>query len=245
MALQHEDYRRGKEERESRYKNPFLERWFRWWRNPSDRFASLIAAFTAGLFVATAGLWLATDDLVLDARKSAEANNRAYVAVTGVKWDGVPEVGKNQRIKILFRNVGKEAASDFRLSVIVSRPFFFEPDSAGMPYIRPEKVQWPYIECRGELPGQQIVGQRPVYPDVANEAIWYAFNPGGNTPDDIFVPQQLLDGRASIWVAGCGVYRSQGKTRHSPFCFYYQPARGKGVMDGTFEWCPTGTGNAS
>lgn len=239
-----EEYRARKAAQETKYKHPILERFFWWWRNPPDRFAFLVALFTAGLFFATLKLWQATISLVEDAERASEANTRAYVVITGIKWDGPPEIAKNQRIKILFRNVGKEAASDFNLSVLVSPPFFFEPDGKGMPYIPPDKVQWPYIECHGDLPGQRVIGHRPVYPDVPNEAIWYAFNPGGNTLGDVYVPQELLDGKATIWVAGCAVYRSLNKTRHSPFCFYYQPARGQDVIHGTFEWCPTGAGNA-
>jgi hypothetical protein len=107
-------------------------------------------------------------------------------------------------------------------------------------------VRWPIIQiCSVFGPGEKLIGQRPVYPDVNNETIAYAFNPGGSTPNAVFVPQRLLDGNTTFWVVGCAVYRSLNKPRHSPFCFYYQPARGGDVRDGTFEWCYSGAGNAN
>lgn len=63
MSLK-EEYSARKAAREVKYKPAILERLFGWWRNPSDRFAGLIALFTALLFLATVRLWLATDDLV-------------------------------------------------------------------------------------------------------------------------------------------------------------------------------------
>ncbi|MGQ0677524.1 MAG: hypothetical protein ACT4N4_15755, partial [Rhodospirillales bacterium] len=86
---------------------------------------------------------------------------------------------------------------------------------------------------------EEIVGSRPVYPDVDNEGIYHVFN------SEPFLPQRLIDGTASFYVYGCALYRSLGKPRQSPFCFYYQPARDLDIMQGTFEWCPVGAGNAS
>ncbi len=205
--------------------------------------ATWIAATLAGGFTG----WLAvrTQDIATDSANTYDATNRAYVAITGVKFDGVPEVGKNQRLKILYKNVGKEAASDFSIHAFVSNQYDFEPDSKGMPYVPPDKVQWPIIQdCSVFGPGEKLVGQRPVYPGATNETIAYAFNPGGSTPNAVFVPQRLLDGKTTFWIAGCAVYRSLNKPRHSPFCFYYQPAPGGDVKDGTFEWCYVGAGNA-
>lgn len=200
---------------------------------------TFIAAVLAAVF--TGWLAIRTNHIAYDSEKSLDASTRAYIAVTGVKWGGTPEAGKNQRLKILFRNVGKEAASDFSLIAFVSEAFNFEPDSKGMPYIDPKLVQWPYVKsCEAWLPkATEVVGQRPVYPDVPNEVTTYAFNTG---PD--FLPRRIIEGTASFWVAGCAVYRSLDKPRQSPFCFFYQPARGEDVMHGTFEWCPVGTGNA-
>jgi hypothetical protein len=179
------------------------------------------AAFAAAIFTG----WIAwrTNHIANDSTKTYDATNRAYIAITGVKWDGRPEVGKNQRIKILFKNVGKEAASDFSLIAFVSDAFDFAPDGKEMPYVDPTLIRWPYIPSCTDPSAEQIIGQRPVYPDVSNEAIAYAFNPGPSRPNATFVPQRIIDGKATFWVAGCAIYRSLGKARHSPFCFYYQP----------------------
>lgn len=210
--------------------------------NALTLFLAFVAAAVAAVYAASVASL--TEELARDSAANLDSSTRAYIAITGVKWDGVPEVGKNQRIKILFKNVGKEAAADFSLFAFVSNQFDFEPDEKGMPYVPLDKVQWPVDPCSGVSLDRKVIGSRPVYPDVPNEAIWYAFNPGGSTPEATFVPQRLLEGRTTILVAGCAIYRSLGKPRHSPFCFYYQPAREQDVMAGTFEWCPSGAGNA-
>jgi hypothetical protein len=66
-----------------RYRHKFTERWFGWWRNPQDRFAFFIAFFTALLFLATVGLWIATRDLVSSSEETAERQLRAYLGVSG------------------------------------------------------------------------------------------------------------------------------------------------------------------
>jgi hypothetical protein len=52
---------------------------FRWWKNPTDRFAFFLVVVTFLLFLATAGLYCATRDLVKDAEDTAERQLRAYV----------------------------------------------------------------------------------------------------------------------------------------------------------------------
>jgi hypothetical protein len=47
-----EEYQRQNEQRNEQKKaKSFRERWFGWWKNPSDRFAFFIAIFTAVLAV--------------------------------------------------------------------------------------------------------------------------------------------------------------------------------------------------
>jgi hypothetical protein len=82
---EHERYGSRGAEEEAKYGNKFLEGWFGWWRNPPDRFAALIAIFTAGLFGATYGLWDATKELVKDARETSERQLRAYVGLQSME----------------------------------------------------------------------------------------------------------------------------------------------------------------
>lgn len=56
-----------------------------YWRNPSDKIALLVFGTNVVLALATLGLYLATRNLVIDAKKTADASNRAYIAITGVK----------------------------------------------------------------------------------------------------------------------------------------------------------------
>jgi len=64
MTPELREYRRRWGESEAKSKR---ERWFGWWRNPPDRFAALVAIFTALPFAATLALYFATRDLVIDA----------------------------------------------------------------------------------------------------------------------------------------------------------------------------------
>jgi hypothetical protein len=53
--------------------------WFRWWKNPTDRFSFLLVVVTFLLFVATVGLYCATRDLVGGAEDTARRQLRAYI----------------------------------------------------------------------------------------------------------------------------------------------------------------------
>src|SRR5689334_19090871 len=106
MTPEHQEYRRRKAEQEAKYKNKRVERWFSWWRNPSDRFAALVAMFTALLFAATVGLYLATKDLVLDARMSG----RAWLGPVNASIESPMLASQNLRMIVSFGNTGKEPA---------------------------------------------------------------------------------------------------------------------------------------
>src|SRR5258708_7135661 len=85
------------------------------WRWLLDRPERVTALSNFAMFLATAvavgvgyAQWRELHDTDITLKETADATNRAYIAITGVKWDGWPEVDKNQRLKILFKNVGKE-----------------------------------------------------------------------------------------------------------------------------------------
>jgi hypothetical protein len=109
-----EEYHRRKAAQESRYRHKFAERRFGWWRNPPDRFAFLLVAFTAGLFAATVALWYATRDLVLSAEKTAERQLRAYVAITEITVENI-DSREAPIVDIHWKNVGQTPAYDFTI----------------------------------------------------------------------------------------------------------------------------------
>jgi hypothetical protein len=94
-----EEYRRRNHGREANYKKKLSEEsaeklrqelgifrrsivWLReLWDNKSDRVPILLVFFTAGLFVATVILAIATRDLVHDGEATAERQLRAYVVL--------------------------------------------------------------------------------------------------------------------------------------------------------------------
>jgi hypothetical protein len=167
-----------------------------------------------------------------------EASTRAYIAVTGARFDGLPEAGKNQRINVLYENVGIQPANDVSHIWDWSRDAFaVKPDAKEMPYISLETTSWPRLETCPLSP-ESVFNRRPVYPKSLNEAAVYVFNSG---PD--FMPASVIEGRASFFIFGCFIYRTFNRPRTSPYCLYYQPKRARRVDEGTFEWCPSGGGN--
>jgi hypothetical protein len=112
MISKGEYQRRKSEQEEFRRRRNFTERWFSWWRNPPDRFAFLLVAFTAGLFAATVALWYATRDLVRGAEETAERQLRAYIVVTQGSVT-VPKSNDAINIYIQIKNTGQTPAYEF------------------------------------------------------------------------------------------------------------------------------------
>jgi hypothetical protein len=134
-----------------KHKPKFFERWFGWWRNPSDRFAALIALFTAGLFAATLGLWLATNDLVLDAKEASERQLRAYVGISAA----TPIHVEATRISITMDNFGQTPAN----SVKFFSNWEFLPKGANLP----ADFDFPEIDACPENKNEML-SNGPIWP---------------------------------------------------------------------------------
>jgi hypothetical protein len=74
---------------------------------------TLVAAFTALLFIATFALWWSTRRLVKGADKTAERQLRAYVLVKNITISGVVEGGTPQA-EIILENSGQTPAYDVK-----------------------------------------------------------------------------------------------------------------------------------
>jgi hypothetical protein len=168
------------------------------------------------------------------------ASDRAWVVPTGAHFDGQPKVGLNQRLKVTYENVGKEAASDVVVLAVWGRKFGVTIDGKQMPYIDFQTAPWPVnTTCSADL--SRIINRRAVYPGTKNEFITYGFN------DDPWFPQDVMDGKAFFSIFGCVIYRSSvtaDRIHHSPYCLYLQPKRDEPIQNWTFEFCPSGTTNA-
>jgi hypothetical protein len=71
----------------------------------------LLVLFTAGLFIATIFLWLATRDLVADAKHNAERQLQAYIFPHELVVSNV-ELGKRPIANMLVKNTGLTPATD-------------------------------------------------------------------------------------------------------------------------------------
>jgi hypothetical protein len=109
-----EEYRRHNEERNKRSDaKSFREKWFGWWKIPSDRFAALIALFTAvlaGVAYFQLKAMRSTDDAIhhqleiMQGQLKIAANDQR-------PWMGVPEITIDSNnflnYKHVFKNVGR------------------------------------------------------------------------------------------------------------------------------------------
>lgn len=198
---------------------------------------TFVAAVAAAVFTG----WLAvlTKNLAHDSSRQLIAATRAWIVPTGAKLDGKILLDHNQRVKILFENVGKEAAWDLAHFRGPGPLFDVIIDGKQMPYVDVQTVPWPNNPFCNLNP-LQVTNRRTVYPTSKNEDITYVFN----SP---YVPQDFIDKKKSFTVIGCFLYRTPiepDKIRHSPYCFYFQPKREGAIDDGTFEVCPSGSENA-
>jgi hypothetical protein len=168
------------------------------------------------------------------------AATRAWVIPTGAHFDGAPKVGFDQRFKVTFENVGKEAASDVIIFANVGDVLPVKIDARKMPYIDVQTVRWPINNaCRSDP--SRYANRRAVYPSTKNEQITYGFT------DPPYFPRDVLDGKQFFTIFGCIVYRSsvtKNEIHHSPFCLYLQPKRGEPIQNWTFEFCQSGSANA-
>lgn len=92
--------------------------WQRSTRDPVALFTLWVALFTAGLFVSTVGLWIVTYFSLRHARKTAEAELRAYVAVLP---GGLRQVNPNENLAFLFNmlNGGRTPAYNVEYAAVV------------------------------------------------------------------------------------------------------------------------------
>jgi hypothetical protein len=199
---------------------------------------STLAIFFATIVAALVGFaqWRELHKTDKTVQESLVAGTRAWVVPTGAKVDGPLKAGTSVRIKILYENTGREPAQHMR-HIWAWNVIPVKTDAANVPYIGAEETPWPAqnLQCLGDV-GE---GGRPVYPGSKNEDIRYIFN--GNP---IFVSQELIEKKASFVIFGCLVYQTFNVTRHSPYCFFFQPHRDRPIDDATMEFCPISYGVA-
>jgi len=207
--------------------------------------ATVVLLFFTALFTGLAWLvfrgqlWISehTDQTL---NNTMVADIRAWVVPTGIYFDDMPKAEYNQRLRIAYENVGKEAATDVDNNWSWSGGIFeITIDAKQMPYIDVGNAPWPKADRCNRNPSI-VSNRRTAYPSAKYTYIVHVFN------DEPYVPQSLIDGTTSFYIYGCFIYRSPvtaEKIHHSPYCLYYQPKRGLPITEGTFEFCPSGSRN--
>jgi hypothetical protein len=219
MTPKQEEYRRRKAEQEAKYKHKFLERWFGWWRNPPDRFAAMIAIFTAGLFVATYGLWDATKDLVEDARDSG----RAWLSPkNGILTDQFAE-GHPIKLRIDYVNTGRSPALDvrtvYRIGAIETSHF---TDDSIRTIVENDNI------CRDVGIAE---GAETIFPDSAGNSMHFEL------PADWGGTKTIAAKTHTLVVEVCFAYKTVERVRRTAFCYFWRPDSGQPQQ---LNVCPAG-----
>lgn len=211
-----EQFQRRKAENEGRYRSRFRERWFGWWRNPPDRFAFLIALFTAGLFAATAGLWWATKDLVDDARSSG----RAWLGPVDATMPlGVPQVGQPLKVVIGYTNTGKEPA--LYNGQLVAHVFSLSEWTSGFAASTIIATQTVCMNAPDIFRPMAKVA----FPTTGFSTFQMTYDAGSSAitgENKILATEKLIAGDEIVALMGCFVYRTVNTIKHTSFCYFYQ-----------------------
>ena len=174
---------------------------------------------------------------------SFQQENRAWIAPTRAVLDGDLRLDSPIILRVHFKNTGRQPALDmvhlWRHSIL----FEVMPDAANIPYIEPDKIEWPsFSPCDAEARLGSAIG-RPIHASGQEYGdLRYAFGSG--------IPSELLEKRATFLVLGCFTYETSGlfgrrSERKSSYCFYFQPYRDRDTQESTFEPCVRTPGTAT
>lgn len=226
MTPEHQEYRRRKAEKEAQYKGKFRERWFGWWRNPPDRFAFMIAIFTAGLFAATGGLWLATYELVEDTKSSG----RAWIADRHISIPEDAKDGELIKIRVLYENSGKTPAQDVEFYGVGKT--IAAPNGQFVPF---ESYRAPKFGKNTACEDGNVTFAGTVFP-VSNVA--------GTTVDfttgDSSITSRVRTGNIVFALQGCFRYKTVNGWHKTLFCSVLHPELGKPMQTWQFIGCADG-----
>jgi hypothetical protein len=164
-----------------------------------------------------------------DAKRAAEYDVRAWIAISEPVIEG--GIISPLTIRIPYENTGKSVALD-TLHHRGSYPFDVVLDGTGVPYIDLSNTRWPINDmCVEYVPGPTF--GIPIYPGSKSSTFRYQ-------PVDV---ERMEAKTQSIMVYGCFTYRTFGKTRQSPYCYYWQAFRGLPATAAKFQPCPGAVSN--
>lgn len=213
MSPKQEQYWRRKAEEQARYKNKYLERFFGWWRTPSDRFAGLIMAFTFLLFVATLLLWDATQDLVEDAKSSG----RAWLGPVGATIE-TPQIDRPVKATVVYTNTGRQPA---RASLFLRPKVFTEEewnDGTAVRHLQTARD----ICLAGKALELPILLAFPTSGFTNYQHIFDGSRPDTPEPERLVADKGIIEGDKIVTFTGCVIYETLGHIRHTSFCYYYR-----------------------
>lgn len=150
---------------------------------------------------------------------------RAWLGTTSAKLEGTLEAGKPIEVAIAYTNTGREPAINFVYSV---EPFVSSDDEErrGTSFAR---ISVALGNCRSAAASS---GGQVVFPSTGFNAYTLTVKPADQTLD-----QEVIDGKKTLIVQGCFLYRSFDVVRHSYFCYFY---RGKVSKPENLSICAAG-----
>jgi hypothetical protein len=175
-----------------------------WWFRqpiPIDRFTGWLVAWTALLFVATVinAMILGITDVTL--RDTLEANNRAWLAITGAYLDNTPEADLQVLAHLTYKNVGQSPALQINHMMIMQRAD--APDKERGAPIPKDDVCSKIADAPGSavFPGVQLGTAIP----FGREAV---------------VDKAIIDEGAVLFWRGCFKYVTYKKIHTTQFCYW-------------------------
>lgn len=182
-----------------------------WWFReplPIDRFTGWLVAFTALLFIATivnaVVLWITDHTL----RETLEANNRAWIAVTGATADYSPVLNQAVTAKIGLRNSGQSPALKLAYGMSIKGA------------VADSKESFAFLkeDICNTVP---FPGGETMFPSATSQD--FNFTTTGQTK----YTQEVIDKKIVLFLRGCAKYETYKKIRSTRFCYWLRENGGK------------------
>lgn len=183
-----------------------------YWHNPSDKIALLVLGTNIVLAFATLGLYLATRNLVEDAKNAG----RAWVVPHLLRLEKPLKPGEDASLLLFYGNSGREPANKVgthnESASIGIETVIGPPETA--PIRLREAIEKMNLPDSCEIADKQRLGG-VVYPGSLDG------NSNAVTVDQKWITQNVVNGLGFVIIKGCVVYETINLPHKSRYCFFY------------------------